>query len=100
MKKFILILLMVSGLVASSASECKEYENKFYHYLDTTNTNAPSQKKYSMLMVKSYFDSIILECRSENNYNEYRKMIPEIKKMWKDWVPVEIRNQSQNKWKY
>ncbi len=100
MKQLILILLMVSGLFASSASECNEYENKFYHYLDKTNTNAPSYKKYSMLMVKSYFDSIILECRGTNNYGEYRKMIPKIKKMWKDWIPEETRNQSQNQWKY
>lgn len=100
MRKLIVSLLMVSGLFGASSSECMDYENKFYKYLDATNTNPPSSKKYSMLMVKSYLDSIILECVGKNNYQEYRKQIPTIKKMWNDWVPEQTRNESQNKWKY
>ena len=100
MRKLIVSLLLVSGLFSATINECKHYETKFAEARNKTDSNPVSMKKYSMLMVKSYFDSIILECKGKKNYNNYVKLIPKIKKEWKYTVPASIRNQAQNKWKY
>ena len=100
MKKVILSLLLANGLFAATTIECKQYETKFAEAINKTDSNLVSMKKYSMLMVKSYFDSIILECKGKKNYNNYVRLIPQIKKQWKYNVPSKIRNQPQNQWKY
>ncbi len=100
MRKLIVSLLLVSGLFSATTNKCKHYETKFAEARNKTDSNPVSMKKYSMLMVKSYFDSIILECKGKQNYNNYVRLIPEIKKQWKYNVPKQIRSQSQNQWKY
>lgn len=98
---FVLFTLVFSiSIFAASSSECRKYEAKFAHFKNVHDGNSASMKSYSMLMVKSYFDSIILECRGIQNYSIYVKLIPKIKKEWKYTVPEHIRNQPQNQWKY
>lgn len=100
MKVILVSLMLISSLFGASASECTKYKSSFYSALDKTNANSPSNKKYSMLLVKSYFDDLILNCKGMNDNEVFKAKIPEVKKMWNSWVPKNVRDMPQNKWKY
>ncbi|QOY55553.1 hypothetical protein HUE87_04815 [Candidatus Sulfurimonas marisnigri] len=99
MKKFVFLITIIGiiSLDAATATDCIRYKNKFSRHLDNFNNNSPQAKKYSITMVKSYFDRIILKCNDKKYYEIYSKMAPDINKLWVDNTSAEIRNVLQNK---
>jgi len=103
MKKAILsavvLTILSSSLFGATKSECQGYESKFSRYIDKFNSNSNSTKKYPLIMVKSYLDSILTECNGVIDVSFYKKQKPTIKKMWNKYIPKQTRDLPQNQWK-
>ena len=65
-------------LFGASKKECEEYNNKLNHYVVKVNQNSEETKQYPLLMVKSYLDSLVLECKNVINISSYEKQIPTV----------------------
>ncbi len=100
MKTIVSILLMLSALGAATVKECREYESKYTHYVNAFNNSPENRKQYPLLMVKSYMDSLILECEGMIDIASYKKDVPKVKKLWTIYIPSKVRSYPQNKWKY
>lgn len=93
------VAILSSTLLGATKSECRQYEKKFSHYVETFNSNSEDTKKYPLILVKSYLDSILTECEGVIDTSFYKKQKPIIKKMWDKYIPKYIRDLPQNKWK-
>lgn len=100
MKAVTLILIMLSALNAATVKECGEYQSKYNHYIKAFNDSQENRKGYALLMVKSYLDSIILECGDLIDISPYQEDVPKVKALWKIYIPTKVQNYPQNKWKY
>ena len=96
---FFTIMILSSTLFSATKSECHQYENKFSRYIDKFNSNSNDTKRYPLIMIKSYLDSILTECKGVIDISFYEKQKPSIKKMWNQYVPKQTRDLPQNKWK-
>ena len=81
------VAILSSTLLGATKSECRQYEKKFSHYVETFNSNSEDTKKYPLIMVKSYLDSILTECEGVIDTSFYKKQKPIIKKMWNNYIP-------------
>lgn len=95
----LLIVMLSSSLFGATKSECQGYENKFSTYIDKFNSNSDNTKKYPLLMIKSYLESILNECKGVVDVSFYEKQKPSIKQMWNKYVPQQTRDLPQNQWK-
>lgn len=102
MKKFVsaalVTVILSASLFGATKSECRGYENKFSTYINKFNSNPNDTKKYPLLMIKSYLDSILTECKGVIDVSYYEKQKPSIKKMWNKYVPKQTRDLQQNQW--
>jgi len=94
-----IIAILGSNLLGATKGQCHEYENKYSKFIDKFNNNSNDTKKYPLLMVKSYLDSILTECEGVIDTSFYKKQKPTIKKMWNKYIPKKTRDLPQNQWK-
>ena len=101
LKKVLVSLVIVSSFsFGASKKECEDYSNKLNHYYEKVNNNSNETKQYPLLMVKSYLDSLVLECKNVINISSYEKQIPTVKSLFERYVPKKIKDLDENKWKY
>jgi hypothetical protein len=103
MKRIFLILWLLtictSNIFGATENQCREYESKYNKFINKFNDNPYKTKHYPLLMVKSYLDTILLECDAVIDISFYKKQKLSIKNMWNKYVPKYIRDLPQNKWK-
>lgn len=93
-------IVFTSVLSAATRAECNSYKSSYNHYVDVFSSNSVDKKKYPLLMVKSYLDSIMLECDGVIDISFFKNQTPEVKRMWNKYIPISTRNLPENKWKY
>lgn len=103
MKKILIGILfgtmLSSSLLGATKGECKAYQDKYSQYIDQYKSNSDDTKKYPLLMIKSYLDSLLTECKGVVDISFYEKQKPTIKQAWDRYVPKKTRDLPQNKWK-
>lgn len=99
-KILIVLVTILSFSFGASKKDCIDYDNKLTQYIEKVNQNSDETKQYPLLMVKSYLDSLVFECKSVIDISFYEKQIPSIKLLFEKYVPKKIKDLDENKWKY
>ena len=81
-----------------SLDECIDYMSKYNHFTEVFSSAKYDKKKWSLILVKSYMDSLILTCNGVVDISFYQKQVKNVKKMWYKYIPENIRK--ENVWIY
>ena len=88
----------MTSLWSVTIKECRGYEQKVNSYINALNRGG--DKQIVMIMIKSYFDDIILKCDGIINISHWKKQIPTVKDLYKNNVPESVQKLKVNKWRY